>query len=68
MELESLHKVMTIFSCRAEARVHLWIYQPEQLIKLVIDKPPMMVNQNKAEIVAELKNVTQEIVVVDDIR
>ena len=27
-----------------------------------------MVNQNKAEIVAELKNVTQEIVVVDDIR
>ena len=46
----------------------MWIYQPEQLIKLVIDKPPMMVNQNKAEIVAELKNVTQEIVVVDDIR
>ena len=53
---------------RAEATVHLWIYEPEQLIKLVIDRPPMAVNTNKAGIVAELKNVTEEIVVVDDIR
>ena len=53
---------------RAEATVHLWIYEPEQLIKLVIDKPPMAVNTNKAGIVAELKNVTEEIVVVDEIR
>ena len=53
---------------RAKARVNLWIYEPEQLIKLVIDKTPMEVNKNKSAIISELKNVTGEIVVVDEIR
>ena len=53
---------------RAKAKVNVWIYQPEQLIKLVIAKPPMKVNKNKTQIISELKNVTQNIVVVDEIR
>ena len=53
---------------RAKAVVHLWIYEPQQLIKLVIDQPPTSVNQNKAGILDELRNVTQAVVAVDDIR
>ena len=53
---------------RAKAKVNVWIYEPEQLIKLVIAKPPMKVHKNKTMITSELKNVTQNIVVVDEIR
>ena len=53
---------------RANAKVNVWIYEPEQLIKLVIAKPPMSVHKNKTKIISELRNVTKQIVVVDDIR
>jgi hypothetical protein len=53
---------------RAKASINLWIYEPEQLIKLVIDKSPMEVNKQKDEIVAELHNVTQDIIVIDEIK
>ena len=58
----------TTSSHRARATVNLWIYDPSQLIKLVVNKPPMTVNKNKTAIIAELKNVTENIVVIDDIR
>ena len=53
---------------RAKAKVNVWIYEPEQLIKLVIAKPPMKVHKNKTLIISELKNVTRQVVVVDEIR
>ena len=53
---------------RAKARVHLWVYEPEQLIKLVINKRPTEVNREKFEIIEELRNVTQEIIVIDEIK
>ena len=53
---------------RTRATVNLWIYEPSQLLKLVINMPPMQVNKEKRSIVKALKNVTQDIVVLDDIR
>ena len=53
---------------RVRATVNLWIYEPSQLIKLVVNMPPMQVVREKRSIVKALKNVTQDIVVLDDIR
>ena len=53
---------------RAKARVNLWIYEPEQLIKLVVARTPIEVNDHKDEIVSELRNVTENIIVIDDIK
>merc|ERR1712073_217616 len=50
------------------ATVNLWVFEPAQQIKMIINKDPMMVNKEKETIIAELKNVTQKIVVIDDIR
>jgi hypothetical protein len=53
---------------RAKARVHIWIYDPEQLVQLTISRTPREVNEQKEKIVTELRNVTQKIIVIDDIR
>ena len=53
---------------RAKARVNLWVFEPAQQLKLVIDRDPMAVNKEKENIIKELKNATQKIVVIDDIR
>ena len=55
-------------SHRAKATVNLWVFEPAQQIKMIINKDPMMVNKEKETIIAELKNVTQKIVVIDDIK
>lgn len=55
-------------SHRARARVNLWVYEPAQQLKLVINKTPMEVNREKETIIAQLSNVTQKIVVIDDIK
>ena len=39
---------------RTRARVHLWIYEPQQLIKLVVNMPPMQVNREKRSILFSL--------------
>lgn len=48
--------------------VHIWIYEPQQLIRVILAQTPEEVNMEQDEIVAELSNVTQSRVVVDDIR
>ena len=53
---------------RARAKIFLWVYEPAQQIKLVINKPPMQVNKEKQSIIMGLKNVTEKIVVIDDIK
>ncbi|KAG8232452.1 hypothetical protein J437_LFUL012376 [Ladona fulva] len=50
------------------AKVHIWIYEPQQLIRVILSRSPEEVNQEKDEIVAELSNVTLSLVVIDDIR
>ena len=53
---------------RARARIYLWVYEPVQQLKLVVNKDPMQVNREKQNIIMELKNVTEKIVVIDDIK
>ena len=55
-------------SHRARASVYLWVYEPAQQLKLVINKDPMMVNMEQQNIVARLNNVTEKVVVIDDIK
>lgn len=52
----------------AVARVHVWIFEPDQLIRVILSRPPEEVNQEREEIIAELSNVTRSLVVVDEIR
>lgn len=52
----------------AIARVHVWIFEPNQLIRVILSRPPEEVNQEREEIISELSNVTQSLVVVDEIR
>ncbi len=54
---------------RAKARVHLWVYEPEQTIKLVVSRPPAEVHASyKAGILRELRDATRDLVALDDIR
>ena len=75
-----LTKVLLRFEINIEAREHssghiakatvfLWIFEPEQQIKLVINQDPIAVDTNKEDIVRKLRNnVTENIIVIDDIR
>jgi hypothetical protein len=46
----------------------VWIFEPNQLIRVILSRPPEEVHQERDEIIAELSNVTGSLVVVDDIR
>lgn len=46
----------------------MWIFEPEQLIRVILSRPSEEVKRQKDEIVAELSNATQSLVIVDEIR
>ena len=46
----------------------VWVFEPSQLIRVILSRPPEEVHRERDEIVAELSNATQSRVVVDDIR
>lgn len=48
--------------------VQVWVYEQQQLIRVILSRPPEEVNRERDEIVLELSNATQSLVVVDDIR
>ncbi|XP_072154327.1 cadherin-87A isoform X2 [Bemisia tabaci] len=52
----------------AVAIVNVWIYEQKQLIRVILSRPPKEVHQDKEEIVMELSNVTNHLVVVDEIK
>lgn len=52
----------------AYATVHVWVYEPHQLIRVVLSRPPEEVHRERRDIVEELSNATKSLVVVDDIR
>lgn len=52
----------------ATTKVHVWVFEPSQLIRVILSRPPAEVHRQRDEIVAELSNATQSRVVVDDIR
>lgn len=49
-------------------KVHVWVFEPSQLIRVIFSKPPAEVNRQRDEIIAELSNATNCRVVIDDIR
>lgn len=46
----------------------VWIFEPEQLIRVILSRPKEEVIKEKDEILAELKNATQSLVIIDKIR
>lgn len=48
--------------------MQVWVFEPSQLIRVILSRPPAEVHRQRDEIVAELSNATQSRVVVDDIR
>ncbi|XP_076318163.1 cadherin 87A isoform X1 [Tachypleus tridentatus] len=50
------------------ATVKLWVYEPEQLTRVIIAQPPEIVNKKKEEFISILSNATGGFVVIDDIR
>ncbi|KAJ8974157.1 hypothetical protein NQ317_003207 [Molorchus minor] len=52
----------------AYAQVYVWIFEPEQLIRVILSRPREEVVKERNEIVAELSNATQSLVIIDEIR
>ncbi|KAF8763163.1 Cadherin-87A like protein [Argiope bruennichi] len=52
----------------AKAIVKIWIYEQNQLVRVIVPQPPEEVNRKKAMIHEILSNATRGIVVIDDIR
>ncbi|XP_037922792.1 cadherin-87A [Hermetia illucens] len=52
----------------AKTKVYVWIFDSEQLIRVILSRPPSEVHQERDEIVAELGNATHKHIVVDEIR
>nr|UZM07820.1 cadherin 1 [Geocoris pallidipennis] len=52
----------------AKAIVNIWIYEPQQLIRVILSRPPGEVLREKDQITMELGNVTQGLVVIDEIK
>lgn len=48
--------------------MQVWVFEPSQLIRVILSRPPEEVNRQRDEIVTELSNATQSRVVVDEIR
>ncbi|XP_043681793.1 cadherin-87A [Vespula pensylvanica] len=66
--VEVIAKETAIPERYAMTRVHVWVFEPSQLIRVILSRPPEEVNRQRDEIVSELSNATQSRVVVDDIR
>nr|XP_012234071.1 PREDICTED: cadherin-87A [Linepithema humile] len=66
--VEVIAKETAIPERYALTRVHVWVFEPSQLIRVILSRPPEEVNSVRDEIVSELSNATQSRVVVDDIR
>ncbi|GIZ01522.1 cadherin-87A [Caerostris extrusa] len=52
----------------AKAIVKVWIYEQNQLVRVIVPQPPEEVNRKKAIIHEILSNATRGVVVIDDIR
>ncbi|CAL1292837.1 unnamed protein product [Larinioides sclopetarius] len=52
----------------AKAVLKVWIYEQNQLVRVIVPQPPEEVNRKKAVIHEILSNATRGVVVIDDIR
>lgn len=46
----------------------MWIFEPQQLIRIILSRPTEEVAREQQEIIAELSNSTQSLVIIDEIR
>ncbi|XP_022160935.1 cadherin-87A isoform X1 [Myzus persicae] len=46
----------------------VWVYETHQLVKLIVSRAPQTVNEGREQILSSLANVTNMIVVLDDVR
>lgn len=60
-EVESPERVAT-------TKVYVWIFNPEQLVRVILSRPPSEVHMERDEIISELSNATQKLIIVDEIR
>ncbi|XP_025829338.1 cadherin-87A [Agrilus planipennis] len=52
----------------AIAKVNVWIFEPQQLIRVILSRPVGEVLQEQEEIIEELSNATQSLIVLNEIR
>lgn len=52
----------------SETKVIVWVFRPDQLIRVIFSRPPSEIFVDRDEIVAELRNATQKRIIVDEIR
>lgn len=52
----------------AKAIVNVWIINTDQLIRVILARPPSEINLERDEIIAELGNATSKKIIVDEIR
>lgn len=52
----------------ASTKVVIWVIRQEQLVRVIMSRPPVEVQQEREELVSELRNATDKRIVVDEIR
>jgi hypothetical protein len=65
---EKIYKFQPFFSLPYLYNVQVWIYEPEQLVRVILSRPPSEVQNERDEILVELTNVTKNRIIIDDIR
>lgn len=67
-ELSIMAKELEAPEREAEAKLIVWIYRPDQLVRVILSRPPNEVFEGNEEIIAELQNATRKRIIVDEIR
>ncbi|KAG4077206.1 hypothetical protein HA402_016193 [Bradysia odoriphaga] len=52
----------------ALAKVFVWVFNPEQLVRVILSRPPAEVHTEQNEVIEELQNATQKRIIIDEIR
>ncbi|KAH1027486.1 hypothetical protein HUJ05_000983 [Dendroctonus ponderosae] len=52
----------------AYTQVQVWVFEPEQLIRVILSRPKEEVYKEKEEIISELGNATHYLIIIDEIR
>ncbi|KAJ6636635.1 Cadherin-87A [Pseudolycoriella hygida] len=67
-ELDIVAKEIEPPEREALAKVFVWIFNPEQLVRVILSRPPSEVHKEQNEIIVELQNATQKRIIIDEIR
>lgn len=48
--------------------LQVWIFNPDQLVRVILSRPPSEVHDEQEEIITELRNATDKRIIIDEIR